>query len=270
MRNFVAWLILFFAKVVTSCMTPTRRSDAFLRARDRIDKTGRLVIRAGGEVPCCGTLSFHKMLSDSRQSEPDTLDWLGRLSKDDVLWDIGANVGVFTIFASLQRGARVVAFEPGAASYGELNRNIELNGVDGLVSAFPVAFSADTGIDALNMASTGPGSSMHGFGIEVDQFGKPIGTRFRQAAIGFSIDDFVRLFEPPLPTHVKIDVDGLEPDILRGGRQTLAAASVRSMIVEVEGNSDRNRELLGLMDELGFAPRPKLAPKLRNVIFERP
>lgn len=83
----------------------------------------------------------------------------------------------------------------------------------------------------------------------------------------------MQLFALLLPTQiVKIGVDGLEPDILCGGRHTLSARSVRSMIVEMEGdlNSDRNRELFGVMAEPGFAPRPMLWPDLRNVIFERP
>ena len=79
------------------------------------------------------------------------------------------------------------------------------------------------------------------------------------------------MFSPPLPTHVKIDVDGIEADILRGGRRTLSAQSVRSMIVEVERDLDtpHNREILGLMAELGFTARPKASPGLLNVIFDR-
>lgn len=61
---------------------------------------------------------------------------------------------------------------------------------------------------------------------------------FRQGAVGFSIDDFARVFRPSPPTHVKIDVDGLEPDILRGRRDTLSAPAVRSVIMEVEGSTD--------------------------------
>ncbi len=76
----------------------------------------------------------------------------------------------------------------------------------------------------------------------------------------------------PLPTHIKMDVDGIEAEILRGGKRTLSARSVRSMIIEMEGDlgSERNREVFDLMEELGFAPRPRLSPDLRNVIFERP
>ena len=83
------------------------------------------------------------------------------------------------------------------------------------------------------MVNTQAGSSMHDFSIEADQFGEAINTTFRQTAIGFSIDKCVQLFSPPLPTHVKLDVDGLEPDILRERRVTLSDPAVQSVILEV-------------------------------------
>ena len=123
---------------------------------------------------------------------------------------------------------------------------------------------------------------MHGFDSEEDQFESSIAVKFRQGAIGFSVDDFVELFSPPLPTHVKLDVDGLEPDILRGGTKTFSAPSVQSMIVEVEGSPERQAEIVALMAELGFTAEPQAIsaarrrkspsapPRYRNVVFRRP
>ena len=44
--------------------------------------------------------------------EPETITWLDRLEEDDVLWDVGACVGSYSIYAAVRRGVRVVAFEP--------------------------------------------------------------------------------------------------------------------------------------------------------------
>ena len=106
------------------------------------------------------------------------------------------------------------------------------------ITACCIAFAGDTRLASLNMVSTSPGASMYGFGTERNQFGGAIDVDFRQGAVGLSIDDFVTMFSPPLPTHVKIDVDGIWADILRGGRRTLSAQSVRSVIVEVERGKD--------------------------------
>ena len=204
------------------------------------------------------------------QNEPDTIEWINNLPPGPItLWDIGANVGCYSLLAALRPDVRVLAFEPAAASYRLLNENIELNAMDDRITALPVAFCAETKIDSLNMAVTNAGSSMHGFGIEVDQFGEAIDTRFRQGAISYSIDDFVRTYRPKLPTCIKIDVDGLEPDILRGGRDTLSSSTVRTVILEVEGNETRSRELVEMMSTLGFLPRPKGPLLYRNIVFDR-
>ena len=121
------------------------------------------------------------------------------------------------------------------------------------------------------MEDTGVGSSMHGFGIEEDQFERSIKTNFLEGSIGFSMVDYVRLFSPPHPTHIELDADGLEPGILRGGQNTLSSRSVKSVIVEVEEKpgASRGREIYDLMAEYGFVAQAKSAPKHRNVIYNR-
>ena len=205
-----------------------------------------------------------------RRLEPDTIEWLNSISTDGtaVLWDIGANVGNYSLRAA--SSAQVVAFEPQAASYAFLNEAIESAGMDDRIVAYQIAFGSNTKLGMLNQADSDFGASMHGFDTEKDQFGQSIATRFRQGAICFAVDDFVRQFSPLLPTHVKIDVDGLEPDILRGGARTFSDLSVRSMIVELEGSDERLAEIARLMAELGFTAEPKASPDHRNVIFQRP
>ena len=271
MRKFVAKAIVAFARLVTLPFGPFRRRDTRIIARDFLLAThpvdtrrGRLTFDANTRYGFRGAWNFHV-------GEPDTLEWLDSLPDAACFWDIGANIGSFSLYAALGNKRRVLAFEPAAASFSVLNRNIELNRMSDRIVAYCIAFSEETRLDVLNMASTSAGSSMHGFGTESDQFDEVIKTRFRQGAVGFAIDDFVAAFSPPLPTHVKIDVDGLEAGILRGGQDTLSAPGVESMSVEIEGNPDspRNREILTLMTALGFAARPKAAPEIRNVIFDR-
>ena len=186
-------------------------------------------------------------------------------------WDIGANIGAFALYAALGRQAQVLAFEPAGSTFALLNANIELNAMSGTVTGYCIAFAGETKLDVLNMAGTAAGLSMHGFGTERDQFDKRIETRFSQGAVGYTVDDFVDRFSPNLPTHVKIDVDGIEADILRGGCRTFSGPPVRSMIVEVEGDlkAAQNREIFSLMEEMGFSPRRKASPEFRNVVFDK-
>lgn len=136
------------------------------------------------------------------------MEWIDAFPDDAVFWDIGANIGTFALYAGFKPVVRVLAFEPAASSFAVLNRNIELNSLD-RITAYCIAFAGDTRLASFNMASTSPGASMHGFGTERNQFGGAIDVNFSQGAVGFSIDDFVTMFSPLLPTHVKIDVDGI-------------------------------------------------------------
>jgi len=159
------------------------------------------------------------------QDEPETVAWIAGLPAETVLWDIGANIGLYSLFAA-KRGLRVLAFEPSASSFAALVRNVEINGFDDRISAYCLAFAEETGLVALNMASTAAGHSMHS--IEAREGG------FRQAVLGFAIDDFLRHMDAPAPSAIKLDVDGIEPAILRGAQATLRA-HVREVLVEIDG-----------------------------------
>ena len=200
--------------------------------------------------------------------EPDTIEWLEQLSEEPVvLWDIGANVGLYSLFAATTRECRVMAFEPHVATFDFLTVNIALNRLEDRIIALRVVLCGQTRIDQFNMADIDTGSSMQGFGVEINQFGQTRQTAFRSSAVGTTLDDFVRVFRPPLPHYIMIDVDGLEPEIIRGGRETLS--NVRSVIMEVEGSKARCSKLVRMMVDLGFVARPKQSAKYRNVVFER-
>ena len=266
-----AGVIAPLVKLCTLGLSRRGRVTALAHVRRRITpvraiNTGRGRFRA--TIPSRRSAPW---INDFHEYEPDTLGWIDEFPEGAVLWDIGANLGLFSLYAALRPDVRALAFEPASASYAALNENIKLNGMADRIQGYCLAFAAGNRLDFLNMNETEAGTYLHGFGTERDQLGRLIETSFRQGAVGFAIDDFVRFFSPPLPTHVKIDVDGIEADILRGGRKTLGGPNVRSMIIEIEGNpeSPRVREIFSLIDELGFRPQPKASTDYRNVIFVR-
>ena len=71
--------------------------------------------------------------------------------------------------------------------------------------------------------------------------------------VGFTIDDFIAKFDAACPTHLKLDVDGLELPILRGARVTLSDARLRSAMVEISLTHESERAAsLQLMRDCGF------------------
>jgi FkbM family methyltransferase len=184
--------------------------------------------------------------------EPDTIEWIGGFAEGDTMVDIGANVGMYSIFAARTRGARVFAFEPESQNYAILNRNIHLNGLSGVVSAYCTALSDRSGFSQLHLSMFVPGASCHSYGAPLDHNNQPVVAHFAQGCIATTVDDLVATETMPVPAHVKIDVDGLEHKVIAGARTTLADRRVRSVLIEINTALEEHWEVVDALLALGF------------------
>jgi FkbM family methyltransferase len=73
--------------------------------------------------------------------EPITQAWIDSFDENEVLFDIGANVGMYRVFAAVMRHARIYVFEPEALNYAELNKKIYLNNFHHSCLAYGLALS---------------------------------------------------------------------------------------------------------------------------------
>jgi len=181
--------------------------------------------------------------------EPDTRGWIDTFKNKDIFWDIGANVGIYSLYASRNPMIKVWAFEPGAENYAILNRNIETNKKKN-ITAFPIAFSERTGLGVLYQQSIQPGKANNSFGKPIGTKGEVLEYAYAQGAIGFSIDDFVELLS--VPNHIKIDVDGIEGEIIKGAKKTLSDKRCRSLMVELYSDRPDYDEILDNIYCAGF------------------
>jgi FkbM family methyltransferase len=187
--------------------------------------------------------------------EPDMIPWLDGMNAESVLWDIGANVGAYSLYAACRRGCRVIAFEPSAANFHVLTRNIELNSAHDRITAYCVALSGATGLGVLNMASSSMGTALSQFGQpgERSRYWSDQAPRSSHGMVGFTVDDFISRFSLPFPTHVKLDVDGLEWPILQGAARMLRDPRLRSVIAELTLTNDGEREAaIALLEDAGL------------------
>ena len=194
--------------------------------------------------------------------EPETIDWLNGLGPDDVLWDIGANVGTFTLYAGAVRSCTVLAFEPSAANYAVLARNLQLNNLSRVV-AYGFALSGQTSLGTLNLDSIAIGAAMSQFGRagEKSRYSST-NASIGHGMIGFTIDDFIRQFNPPPPTHLKIDVDGLELPILQGAAATMKSPRVRSIMIELSITDRAERDqAIQLLQSCGLRLQSQAGPQ---------
>lgn len=197
--------------------------------------------------------------------ERHTVDWLERtLRPDDVFYDVGANVGAYSLVAAVtQPGATVFSFEPGFESYAALCRNIALNELGGRITALPVALGSRTELVDFGYRRLAAGSAQHHVGRDA-----PFSPVFTQRLIGARLDDLVALLRLPAPTHVKVDVDGAELAVLAGAESLLASPALRELQVETEPGDDSIERALSAH---GFAAAARYeTPKVVNVRFTRP
>jgi len=176
----------------------------------------------------------HYRATTYESKEPETLDWIESEFRtgQDVLFDIGANVGIFTLFAAAKNPVgKIFAFEPEAQNYARLCQNLVDNGVKNVT---PCNFPLDekTRYGTFYVSSLELGSSMHSFG-KVSDFQNSPYAAFEQGSVAWSLDELIERFGFPIPTCIKLDVDGLEEQIIAGAKKTLTHPKVRSILVEL-------------------------------------
>ena len=165
--------------------------------------------------------------------EPFTIEWIhNRIGAGDVLFDIGANVGAYSLVAAKKPGggARVFSFEPSYASITSLCANVILNNLGDQVTPMPVALSDRTSMNVFSLRDLEPGSARHALGAGDTEEGPAV---YQQPVMTFRLDDLVESFGLPRPNHIKLDVDGGELAVLDGASRTLSSPTLQSMLIEV-------------------------------------
>ncbi len=184
--------------------------------------------------------------------EPDTIEWIASFSPDEVFIDVGANVGMYTIWAAKTRGLRVYAFEPESQNYALLQRNIVANDLGGQVTAYCLALSDEQRFSMLHLSDYILGGSCHTFGEKLDFRLRPRESKVSQGCVSSTLDELVAAGAVEQPHHVKIDVDGLEHKVLDGARKTLSNPQLRSILVEINTHLEAHRALVERLTAQGF------------------
>jgi FkbM family methyltransferase len=169
--------------------------------------------------------------------EPWTVEWLlNDVQRGQVLYDIGANVGTFTLIAARHCGASVVAFEPGYSTFARLCENLQLNGCTQTVIPVPIPVADRNGLTTFRYRSPEPGQSRHQLrdtpwtpGASADADGHYI-----QPVCTMTLDSMVEVFGLTPPDHIKLDVDGAELRVLQGATAVLASPRLRTVLIEID------------------------------------
>jgi len=184
--------------------------------------------------------------------EPETIEWIRQFPPGSTFWDVGANIGTYSVFAG-KNGARVFSIEPSFLNLEILQRNIILNQLNDSVSMIPIGLGsknhlADFFLSKENLTWGGAHNSL---GKNVGAGGKALQEPLRITSLCITMDELVSNFGIPTPNFLKIDVDGLELEILKGGNEVLS--KVTSVLIEVDDEFiGQAHEISKLLIDLGF------------------
>ncbi len=198
--------------------------------------------------------------------EPETLEWLDRFGGAGALFDVGANVGIYSVYYAKTHPGKVYAFEPSVLNLALLAKNISINGVEEDIVIIPNPLASANQVASFHLSMLDEGGAMSTFGEELGHDGRPIESRMEYQTTGMSLD-FLRASGviPEPPSMMKIDVDGIEHLILRGATSTLREATLRTILIEV---NDGFRELAAEVKEILEAAGFRLTDRRHSDMFE--
>jgi FkbM family methyltransferase len=205
--------------------------------------------------------SYYRRLSCAK--EPDTIRWLElNLKSGDVFYDIGANIGAYSLVAaSLVKDGVVVSIEPSFSTFKTLCGNLIKNSkkYSGIkFYPFGCAVGNIDGYIEFKFSEITSGAAQHG------------GSQYEAAlnVPAITLDNFAVLFNLPAPTIMKIDVDGPEVQVLEGAKSILDNLLLRTVLIEVEESTEN--EVDRILAESNFKQTSVTRKgKWANIIFSR-
>lgn len=186
--------------------------------------------------------------------EPETLKWIDQFGGQGAFYDIGANVGLYSLYYAQTKPGRVYAFEPSALNLRLLSLNVSDNGLASRVIIVPSPLTASNEIASFRLSMLDEGGSMSTFGQDFGHDGSPLQSVLEYDTIGLTLDFMLASgLVRETPSLMKIDVDGLEHLILRGAEKVLASQNLRSILIEVnEEFRELAHEVRRILEAAGF------------------
>jgi FkbM family methyltransferase len=173
------------------------------------------------------------MRKDVFAFEEETVEWLTHdVGIGDVVYDLGAGVGVYTLIAAKHRGATVVAFESGYAAFGRLCDNLLLNACDGRVIPIPLELSDEDGLKELKYERWRAGQDRHRLREDDWHVRGTFGEHpYVQPVLVTRLDAAVERHGLPRANHLRLARSVTAPKALAGGIATLTMTALKSIFL---------------------------------------
>jgi FkbM family methyltransferase len=175
--------------------------------------------------------------------EPETIKWINTFEKDSNFLDIGANIGIYSLYAAT-KNVNVVSFEPESSNFYQLNLNILDNSFQHLIKAYPFCAGIKLDIGDLDLDTLKIGGSGHTFRHKnLENSKKKNNQLFNQGSIVIDLDYFIKISNF-FPNYIKIDVDGNEDQVVNGMKEILKYEKLKSILIEVDHKNKNYADII--------------------------
>ena len=205
--------------------------------------------------------------------EEDTLTWIDSFKKNSIFLDVGANVGLYSIYAAKKRDTITYAIEPSFFNLEFLVRNIFINKLNNKINVLPIALNNDVSISNFHLTTTEWGGALSTFDKTFDDSGNKINQVFKYKTLGFDIDTLFDLLKINKIDYLKIDVDGLEHIILLGLKKLLP--NIKEILIEINDDfKEQKKKSSQILSKYGFYLDQKVyldagSKKVANQIWKK-
>lgn len=203
------------------------------------------------------------LVEDFYKKEPETIEWIETFSKKNkkfIFWDIGANIGLYSIYAAqIHKYSEVVSFEPSFNNLRILSRNVFINNLNKKIKIFQLPLNNKNILfSEFKENKFLEGSSHNTFHYNFDFEGKQIKTGNSYSILGCSIKYILDNNLLSIPDYIKIDVDGIEHMIFKGIGNYLSNKKIKEIQVEINENFETQFEtVVNLLKKNGFYIKEK-------------
>ena len=202
--------------------------------------------------------------------EPETIKWIDNFSvkSNSIFWDIGANIGLYSIYATAKhKNLNVISFEPAMSNLRVLSRNISINNFSNRIKIFQVALSNKKNtFQEFNESIFQEGGSLNTFGEKFGFDGNLINKKNTYSIYGTTLNYLVENEILEIPDYIKIDVDGIEHLILSGANKFLKNDKIKGICVEInEKFLQQKKSISDLLINSDFTFQDKATVRDKNV-----
>jgi FkbM family methyltransferase len=205
--------------------------------------------------------------------ETENLDFIDTIKPHEVMYDLGACEGRFSIYAAM-KGVKVFSFEPEAKNFSAFSQNIAINNIgEDKIKAINAGVGAKNGKAVINIGQ--PWEGGHQKVVEHGEIRNDLNFNFveKQEIDLIAIDSFVEQGIYPAPNYLKIDIDGSEMPFLVGAAKTLQSENLKGIIFELNQMDPNFKNIIAILNKSGLVETQRYnvpnEPNLYNIIFTR-